>query len=321
MKEAAAEEKSSSLNRDHRMTTSPKKIVLIANPVAGGDARGRIEQARLALKKRGSEVELRLTGARGDARNAASRARESGTDLIVAAGGDGTLNEVINGLAPSEIPLAFIPLGTTNVFALEAGIPFDVDRASAIALSGSPRPICLGVAEGTRFLLMAGIGFDAQVVYGINLRLKRLTGKLSYILGGIAALAKRHSPPLELIDESGAVHRGHSVILSNCRLYAGRRFSVTPNATPLIDRLDACLLLKKGPFGILGYAATVLAGGSPAPPAALCLTGREFVVRGEGVPVQIDGDYLGRLPMTFRTTFGEISLVFPDDSPLLKEKS
>ncbi len=303
------------------MATSPKRIVLIANPVAGGGAAERIEKARACLQRRGASVELVLTTARGDARRAASEARASGADLVVAAGGDGTLNEVVNGLAPSAIPLALIPLGTANVFALEAQIPFDIEGACEIALAGTPRPICLGVAGQTRFVLMAGIGFDAQVVYGLDLRLKRLTGKLAYILGGIAALCRRPLPALEVVDEDGAVHRGYGAIVSNCRLYAGRGFSFAPNASPLIDRLDVCLFRRRGRLGLLGYAVTVLSGRSPLPPAALCLQGREFTLKGEGIPVQIDGDYLGRLPMTFRTTFGEISFVFPADSPLLKEPS
>jgi diacylglycerol kinase (ATP) len=301
------------------MITLPKRIVLIANPVAGGDARSRIEKACTALQNRGATVELVLTGSRGDALKGASAAREAGPDLIVAAGGDGTLNEVINGLAPSKIPLAFIPLGTTNVFALEAGIPFDIDQACAIALSGFPRPICLGMAGKIRFLLMAGVGFDAQVVYGLNLRLKRLSGKLSYILGGIATLALRRSRSLELVDESGEIHQGYGAILSNCRLYAGRGLSFTPQASPLVERLDVCLLIRRGRLGILGYATTLLMGRSPLPPAAICLQGKKFVLRGEGIPVQVDGDYIGRLPMEFQTTFGEITLVFPAASPLLKE--
>ena len=117
-----------------------RRVQLIANPVAGGDARERIRRAQRRLEQRGCTVELTLTGARGDARRAAAAAREAGFERIIAAGGDGTLNEVINGLAPAQVPLAFLPLGTTNVFALEAGIPFDVDAACDLALDGAVAP-------------------------------------------------------------------------------------------------------------------------------------------------------------------------------------
>ncbi len=167
------------------------KIKLIANPVAGRQALLKIRNAENCLRQCGADVDLTLTRARGDARAAAADARRNGFDRVVAAGGDGTLNEVINGLAPSPIPLAFLPLGTVNVFALEAGIPFAVEAACRIALEGDVRPICLGWAGDTRFLLMAGIGFDAEVVYGINLRLKRLAGKLAYLAGGFTAFWRR----------------------------------------------------------------------------------------------------------------------------------
>ena len=93
------------------------RIKLIANPVSGGDARSRIQLARKTLQSLGAEVELSLTTARGDARRAASQAVSAGYDRIVAAGGDGTLNEVVNGVASPELPIAFLPLGTVNVFA------------------------------------------------------------------------------------------------------------------------------------------------------------------------------------------------------------
>ena len=296
----------------------PTRIKLIANPVAGGDARQKIARARVYLEGRGCLVDLTLTGARGDASKAAAAAREGGFDRILAAGGDGTLNEVVNGLAPSATPLAFLPLGTTNVFALEVGIPFDVERACAVALEGEPRPICLGMAGETRFILMAGVGFDAQVVSDVSLPLKRLTGKLAYVVSGLSLLATRRPEPLEVVDEEGNIHRGYGAILSNCRLYAGKTFSFTPQASLGVDRLDVCLLLNPGRLAMLGYAATVLQGRSPLPPGALCLQGREFTVRGKGIPVQIDGDFLGRLPMTFRSVFGEILFVLPKDRNTLE---
>ncbi|MFA5517406.1 MAG: diacylglycerol kinase family protein [Desulfuromonadales bacterium] len=286
------------------------KIKLIANPVAGRRAPAKIRAAENWLRQNGADVDLTLTRARGDARAAAADARHKDFHRIIAAGGDGTLNEVINGLAPSPIPLGFLPLGTTNVFALEAGIPFAVEAACAIALAGEVRPICLGMAGESRFLLMAGIGFDADVVYGINLRLKRLVGKLAYLAGGFAALWRRAPLPVEVETEDGRVYRGFNTVIGNGRLYGGG-FSLTPQASLTANRLDLCLLLRPGRFSLLRCAAGFAAGRPPGPQAALCLQGREFTVRGGQAPVQIDGDYLGRLPMTFRAVFGDISMVFP----------
>ncbi len=259
-----------SLGKMTGQRTAVPKIKLIANPVAGRQAAAKIRAAEACFRARGATVELTLTAARGDARAAAARARSEGFDRVVAAGGDGTLNEVVNGLAPSAIPLAFLPLGTTNVFALEAAIPLAVEAACAIALDGAPRPVCLGQAGETRFLLMAGIGFDAAVVYGLNLRLKRLAGKLAYLAGGVTALLRQAPPPVEVVTEDGNVHRGFGAIIGNGRLYAGG-FSLTPQASLCADRLDLCLLLRPGRLPLLRCAAGLVgrpgagAAGRPLP--------------------------------------------------------
>jgi YegS/Rv2252/BmrU family lipid kinase len=286
------------------------KVKLIANPIAGGDARQRIDRARRHLEQRGCAVDLTLTGARGDARTAASAARDGGFDRILAAGGDGTLNEVINGLAPSAVPLAFLPLGTTNVFALEAGIPFAVETACDIALDGEPRPVSLGRADGTRFLLMAGVGFDAEVVYRVSSRLKRWTGKLAYLASGLTTWVARPPAPIEIEREDGSVLRGYSAVIGNGRLYGGR-FSLTPDASLEEAALDVCLFRKWGRWRLLRYVATVAAGGRLESPAVTMFKARRVTVRGASAPVQIDGDYLGRLPMTFRAEAGELVLVLP----------
>jgi YegS/Rv2252/BmrU family lipid kinase len=286
------------------------RIKLIANPIAGGNALASIRRAQEYLVFHGCSVELCLTGARGDARKAATVAKGAGFDRIVAAGGDGTLNEVINGLAPSAIPLAFLPLGTTNVFALEAGIPFDIERACAIALHGTPKPVCLGLAGETRFLLMAGVGFDADVVYRVSGRLKRWTGKLAYLVSGLRTLAGRPPAPIEVVREDGSTVRGYHVIIGNGRLYGGR-FSVTPDASLTEAALDVCVLLRKGRLSLLRCAARIAAGRRLASTDAEIFKARSVSVRGAGVPVQIDGDYLGRLPMTFHALPGELLLVLP----------
>jgi len=289
------------------------RIKLIANPVAGGNALPTIRRAEEFLARQGCRVDLTLTGARGDARNAAATARAGGFDRIVAAGGDGTLNEVINGLAPSAIPLGFLPLGTTNVFALEAGIPFDVEKACAIALDGVPRPVCLGLAGDTRFLLMAGAGFDADVVYRVSGRLKRWTGKFAYLASALRSLAGPPPTAIEVVRADGATLRGYHVIIGNGRLYGGR-FSVTPDASLIEEALDVCVFQKPGRLALLRCAAQVAAGRRLAPPDAEIFKAAEVTVRGAGVPVQVDGDFLGRLPMTFRALPGELVLLLPPPS-------
>jgi diacylglycerol kinase (ATP) len=286
------------------------RILLIANPVAGGNARSKIDRAAAWLRSRGAVVEVALTGASGDARWAAGVARDAGFDRIIAAGGDGTLNEVINGLAPSPIPLAFIPLGTTNVFALEVGIPFDLEQACDIALNGTPRPVCLGLADGTRFLLMAGIGFDAEVVAGVNLRLKRRVGKLAYLISALAVLMHSAAATIEVVDERGRRFQGCSAVIGNGRCYGGR-FSITPQAALQDDALEVCLFRRPGRLGFLCSMIKIALGRSLAESEAWRFRARKLTVTGSRAAVQLDGDYHGRLPQTFCAVSGELTLIYP----------
>ncbi|BCR06350.1 hypothetical protein DESUT3_34190 [Desulfuromonas versatilis] len=286
------------------------RIRLIANPIAGGNARQKIDQAAAWLRRQGREVEVLLTGARGDAREFARQAPQAGCDLVIAAGGDGTLNEVINGLAPSAIPLAFIPLGTTNVFALEVGIPFDIEAACRIALEGEPRPVCLGLAGDTRFLLMAGVGFDADAVFRVSSKLKRRTGKFAYLVSAVSALLAGPFAPIEVETEQGERLRGYNLVVGNGRFYGGR-FSITPGASLYEDTLEACLFLRPGRLRFLGSALKIALGARlPAEEARIFKT-RHLEVAGAGLAVQIDGDFHGRLPMTIRALPGELRMVLP----------
>ena len=158
------------------------RLQLIANPVAGRGAMALIQQARQRLLDSGNDVELFLTRGRGDAERYAALAAAGGFDRIVVAGGDGTVNEVVNGMAADSPPLAILPLGTTNVLALEIGLPRRFEEACDLALHGKATPIYLGLADQRRFVLMAGVGFDADVVRGVNLRLKRAFGKGAYLV-------------------------------------------------------------------------------------------------------------------------------------------
>lgn len=293
------------------------KIKLIANPAAGSAARDRIKRAVMLLEQRGATVDVTLTGARGDAVRAAADARHQDYDRIVAAGGDGTLNEVINGLAPSAIPLAFIPLGTTNVFALETGIPFDLEQACALVLDGMSRSICLGKADGHRFLLMAGVGFDAEVVRGVSLPLKRLVGKMAYVVSGLISLCRYRPHLLEVMTEAGVRRQAYGVIISNGRLYGGR-FVVSPSASLYNKSLSVCLLLRKTRLGLLRTMGKIATGRPLLVDEAIQLRARKIVVGGAGVPVQVDGDYLGELPHVFQAAFGELQMVLPPWSVDLK---
>ena len=286
------------------------RIKLIANPVAGRHARRRIQHAIEWFRAAGVNVDLTLTGARGDARRAAAKARTQGYERIVAAGGDGTLNEVVNGLVPSPIPLAFLPLGTTNVFALEAGIPLDLPAACRVALEEPGVPVSLGVANDTRFLLMASAGLDAEAVFRVSPGLKRGLGKGAYLASALRALLLAPPQDFTVLTAAGESIPCFGAIISNGRLYGGS-FVIAPQASLTVASFEVCLLLKPGRLALLGAALALAAGRPLASAAALRLQTPQLQLLGKGVAVQLDGDYFCRLPVALRIASDELRLVMP----------
>ncbi|MBN1142686.1 MAG: diacylglycerol kinase family lipid kinase [Deltaproteobacteria bacterium] len=289
------------------------KIKLIANPVASRAAPERIEAIRAQLLLAGCEPDVTVTSARGDAEQAAALAGAKGFDRILVAGGDGTLNEAINGLVPSPIPVGFIPLGTTNVLALELGIPPAVSEALESFLHGIPRRVYTGLAANRRFLLMAGVGFDAEAVHGVDPGLKRRFGKLAYLWSALRILARGPSRPMQLTIDGQEIISGAGVILCNGRKYGGR-FVLAPEASIEEPALDVCLFLELKRRHLPGLLAQAAAGKGIRSEAVRHFKARQVAVTGD-TAVQLDGDSAGRLPMTFSSSPDELWLVMPTDRP------
>ena len=286
------------------------RLQLIANPVAGGQAQALIDRARARLLSRGVEVEVFLTRGRGDAERFAAQGTSAKFDRILVAGGDGTVNEVINGMCADSPPLAILPLGTTNVLALETGLPLGVEAACDLAVDGQPTPIHLGLADQRRFVLMAGVGFDAKVVHTVNLRLKRLIGKGAYLLSAWRSWLCPGPQEITIVDEQGESHHGYGAIVSNARCYGGR-FTLTPKASLYADTLEVCLILRPGRLALLMAGVALLQGRALSPPWGRQFKSRRLTVSGVGIPVQIDGDEAGFLPRVFAMNPFPIRLVLP----------
>jgi diacylglycerol kinase (ATP) len=287
------------------------RIKLIANPVSGGDARPRIDLAREALESYGAKVDLCLTGARGDARKAAAQALTEGYDRVVVAGGDGTLNEVVNGIASPGLPIAFLPFGTVNVFALEAGIPKQLEAACALAAKGSARPITLGRLDNELFLLMVSAGWDAEAVAHVRTGLKKRIGRLAYAVSGLEVLLRKAPAPLELVTGEGKRHRGFGVVVSNCRFYGGR-YVVTPRASMFHDDLEVCLLRQGGRLAMVRFALTLALQRPLREPLVEFFTLSSARLQGDSVSVQVDGDVGGLLPVKVKAVPRAVSMILPD---------
>jgi YegS/Rv2252/BmrU family lipid kinase len=262
------------------------------------------------LRAHGCALVLRETGAPGDAERFAAEADPAAFDLVVVAGGDGTVNEAINGLARSGLPLAVIPLGTANVLAAEIGLRTDpASIAQCIAL-GRPRPIALGAANGRRFILMAGAGFDAHVVAGVSVPMKRWLGKAAYVLSTLRELLVFPFSPYEVRTDN-TVHHAASVIVANARYYGGR-FVCAPGASLEGATLQVGLFERGGRLATIGYALALVTGRLPALASYRLIEARRIEIRGRpGEPLQRDGDAIGRLPAAIEVLPAALELIYP----------
>lgn len=297
-----------------------RRLLVIFNPIAGRGAHAKLTRALAALERLGVAVTLRETKAAGDAETFAREASGADFDGVVIAGGDGTLNEAVNGLRDADLPIAVFPFGTENVLAREIGLTRNPERVAEIAARGPARPISVGEvlfqdrAVPRRFLLMTGVGFDAEVVSGLDLGLKRRIGKLAFAWSILRHLW-RYRPVEYAVSVQGAEgstsHRVASAIASKARFYAGP-FVLAP-AAGLARRSFELALLKKPGRGAALTCLVALAGGfiHRLRQVEIATVTSATFSDPSGAPVQVDGDPLGHLPITVRIADRPLLLVYP----------
>jgi len=292
---------------------SERRLLIIFNPTAGARRRRRFEAVLAELRRLGCEVTVRPTGGRGDAEQLAASADPNRYDVLVVAGGDGTINEAVNGLSGARLPLAIVPLGTANVLAAEIGMATDVRAVARTIALGRPRPISVGVANGRRFLLMAGTGFDAHVVLHVNLALKRRVGKVAYALQILRQLG-RFTFPEYAVTIDGKACKAASVLVANAHYYGGR-FICAPAADLRTPTLEVCLFGNRGRLSVIGYALAMLAGRLPKLKSYRIVSAEKIHIDGgTNEPVQGDGDIIGHLDATIEVVPEALHLVYPPDA-------
>lgn len=287
-------------------------VSLVVNPVAGNRAYKFIDQIEALLQTRVS-LNTFITRKKGDAYAFAKDVQK--TDRIIVASGDGTVNEVINGLCSSErsdadnIPIALIPLGITNVLARETGIPDNIERAVDIAVKGDARKISLGRINGRFFSLMAGMGFDGETVLGVrNNMIKKISGKGAHVISGINVLMK-YAPPLITVKTPNGEITGYTVIISNAKCYGGD-FQVTPDADITEPALDVCVFQGNTRKDLVRFISGVIRKTHLDYEDVIIEKTPEAEVTSSGdVHIQIDGDYYGTLPAKIDVVRDAVSLV------------
>ncbi|SEH47118.1 diacylglycerol/lipid kinase family protein [Magnetospirillum fulvum] len=297
--------------------TRPRRVLIVHNPTAGRHKRRRLIGVVERLERHGCAVTIQETAKRGDAEDFAARADEALFDAVIAAGGDGTVNEVLNGLALTGggLALGVIPLGTANVLACEIGLdPRDSEQIAQAIAFGPARRVHLGTANRRRFLLMAGAGLDAEVVAGLNVTLKRHAGKLAYVFEGLKQ-AVGYDFPLLSIRADGATYEGRMVVACKGRFYGGP-FIAAPDANLEAPMLEICILPAAGVAGMLRYGIALPLGKLTELPEVQVIKAKSIVITGpRGAPVQGDGDIVARLPAEIAIADETVDLICPHDSP------
>ena len=270
--------------------------LVILNPAAHSE-RGRRKRARVELLARGSIV--CATSRAGEAEGLARRAAQEGFEKIVAAGGDGTVNEVVNGLVGSNATLGLLPIGTMNVFAMELGLPSrDLDLCWNIIQSKKTRLVDLPSANQKHFVQLAGVGLDAQVVKETSSKLRRNFGPLSYLISA-AQIAARQPPRLFIESENASINEGSFVLVGNGRLYGGP-FPFFKHAVIDDGLIDVVVFKRLGYLEIIKYLQNVVFSSViHTPEVEYFQTRRLRVDSDETVPVELDGELVGNCPVEF----------------------
>jgi diacylglycerol kinase (ATP) len=285
--------------------------LVILNPAARGarGTRARRQRTRVESVARGSVI--CETSHSGEAEALARRGAQEGFERIVAAGGDGTIHEVVNGLAGSNAALGLLPVGTMNVFATELGLPtHNLGLCWDIIEGGNTRLVDLPGANGKHFAQLAGVGLDAQVVKETSLALKRSFGPLSYLIQA-AQIAARVPPRLFIESENASIDEGSFVLVGNGRLYGGP-FPFFKHAVIDDGLLDVVAFKRLGYLEIIKYLQNVIFSSEIRTSEVEYFQTRQLRVSSDQmVPVEMDGELVGNCPVEFSVQKRSLRVLVP----------
>jgi len=296
------------------MSAGRRRLMAIHNPVSGGGGGRRdLPLVLEGLEGQGFAVDVRPTTGRGSATVLAAAAADEGFDVVCAIGGDGTVNEALNGLAGGDLPLAIVPVGTVNVLAMELGIPLDPPDAVRVVGRGSESWIDLGLAGERYFGLMAGIGMDAAVVASLNPTLKKALKEAAFALHGVATYLTHEEPLIRVTSEEREVE-GYFAVFGNAANYAGS-FGITPLADMRDGLLDVCVLTDKSFLSMAWYWTAALLNAHIDHPKVQYFRTQgarvEAADPAQEVLVQTDGEVAGALPIDCRVAPRALRVLVP----------
>ena len=283
-----------------------KKICIIFNPKAGSSKLAKLNKIIAELNKN-NIVTLFETTAAGDATNIA-RIESAHFDIVVAAGGDGTINEVVNGIDPNT-PLAIIPMGTANIVAIEAGISNNSKAICAAINQGKTKRAYVSTINNKKFILMAGIGYDAKVVNNINPKLKKVFGKLIFALEGLKQFFKLKEFNIT-ITSNNQTHHANWVLITNAKYYAGPH-SITKRTNIFNEDLVCYLFQDLTKLSFLYNLFLIIFFGDLSKSKKIkTIHSSSFDISSQHTtPIQCDGEPFGHLPATIQSNKEFINLI------------
>lgn len=289
------------------------RAALIYNPLARRLRGRRVQKVEIAMKlirSYGLEVEAYPTKGPNHASLLAREVLDSGCDLIIACGGDGTINEVIRGIAGSQGTLMIIPAGTSNVLAKEVGLPSSITHSVSLIRTGIVRRISLGQVDGRHFALMAGIGLDASVVSMLSERLKTFLGEGAFWIEGFRQLFAYSFSPFQ-IQINGKSRLATFALISKARYYGGG-VQITGRANFFSDNFDVCLFQSNNRWRYLYYLWMILLRQHYKLPDMQYLKARTIrLVGSPTIKIQVDGELIGHLPQNVTIHRDALSLLVP----------
>jgi diacylglycerol kinase (ATP) len=279
---------------------------------------GRLDCAHRLLNARMGPITRYQTDGPNTAGAIAKRCIEEGSDLVIAAGGDGTINEVVEGMSGSEVPLGILPGGTANVLANEIGLNGGLERAAQKMLNCKRRRVPVGRlaingdGAGRLFLLMAGVGLDAHVVLNVDPVLKARFGKLAYWAAGMPEFLRR----LEVfqVEIDGTKHLCSFALISKVRNYGGD-FEIAQQVRVDQEEFEVVLFEGENPWRYIVYLTGVALGQASRLPGVRVLRARDVKmcpVNGDNVHLQVDGEYAGQIPARVSVVPDALTLLVPD---------
>lgn len=289
-------------------------VVVVVNPTARNmPKRDKLREILDPLTLEGHSLSIEVTAGPGDATRIARDAAASGATRIAACGGDGTLNEVINGVGSRDAAVGVLPTGTGNVWAKEVGIPRDIAKAARLLVEGPVRRVDLGEANGRRFLLMCGIGLDGTVTGLVKPRLKRWLGSTSYVVVGLNEL-RRFKPLTSVFELDGEpIERTYYfALVANSRSYGGV-LDIARRAFVDDGLLDVCVFGGGSLTRLARHALRIALGRQFSAKDILYRRVRSVRLSTPGIGLQVDGDFMGDTPVEIRAQPRAIRMVVPEE--------